>query len=96
MHAVIAERLRRDPSLLGDARANLARWRATSSPRVAPVLEEWEALLDGDFESLLGLLVSPGERATRLRQSSPFVGASFLLPAERTAIFRRFRESRAA
>ena len=96
MHAVIAERLRRDPSLLHHARVNLRRWRATCSPRVAPAFEEWEAILDGDFTSLLDLLVSPDERATRLRQSSPFAGPRFISPKERADIFRRHREPRTA
>lgn len=92
MHVLIECRLRRNPSLLRHARANLDRWRRTCSARVARTFDEWEGLLDGDIETLLNLLVSRDERAVRLRQSSPFVGAHFLSKQERDEIFRRFRE----
>jgi len=89
MDILIESRLRRDPSLLHHARANLARWRMTCSPRVLSTFKEWELLLDGDFDELLNFLVSTEERAVRLRQSSPFVGPHFLSEEERTEIFRR-------
>lgn len=45
-------------------------------------------MLDGPFERLLALLESEDERATRLRQSSPFCG--IVTPDERRAILKRF------
>jgi hypothetical protein len=71
MDILIAERLRRDSSPLRHAKENLARWRLSASPNVIPALDEWEALLNGNFDELLRFMVSSDERATRLRQSSP-------------------------
>ncbi len=95
-HRLVAEKLRADPGLLDLARANLCRWEASASPRVRPVLAEWRALIDAPRDELLAVLAGGDERATRLRQSSPFAGA--LTPGERFAILREFqsRESHAA
>ena len=78
------------------ARATLGRWLETSSPRVTPDLLEWQRVLSGPFDKLLVLLAATGERATSLRQSSPFCG--ILTPEERTRIILEFqkRESFAA
>jgi len=93
---LIAVKLRSQPALVGQARANLARWLETCSPRAKPALLEWQCVLAGPFDELLVLLEATDERATRLRQSSPFCG--ILTPAERIAIIREFqkRESVAA
>jgi hypothetical protein len=42
-------------------------------------IDEWEALLNGNFDELLRFMVSSDERATRLRQSSPFTGPALYL-----------------
>lgn len=93
---LIAAKLRSDPALLDKARSNLTRWLQTSDDRSTPDLLEWRRLLDGSFAEVLALLESTDERATRLRQSSPFCG--ILTPAERLAIIREYqaRESVAA
>jgi hypothetical protein len=81
----VAEKIRRDPSLLKRARRNLARWkeRRTTWPRC---LEEWEEILsDLPVEDVLALLVEDSEEGRRRRQSSPFTG--ILSAAERRAIF---------
>jgi hypothetical protein len=95
-HRRIAEKVGEDPSLLENARANLQRWLKTCSPGVRLTLLEWQQVLQLPFETLLTFLVSTDERATRLRQSSPFSG--ILTEAERLAIIREFhaRESAAA
>jgi hypothetical protein len=91
-----AEKIAANPALLEVARANVRRWKETSSPRVLPALLEWEALLNGPIEELFAMMKSMDERAVRLRQSSPFAG--ILSVAERTAILQEFqqRESSAA
>lgn len=78
------------------ARANLARWLQICDQRSVPDLLEWQRLLGGPVPELLAVLESTAERATRLRQSSPFCG--ILTPAERLAIIRQYhaRESVAA
>ena len=96
LHRLVAEKLRADSTLLDLAGANLDRWEAGASPRLRPVLAEWRALLGAPLDELLAVLTGEDERATRLRQSSPFAGA--LTSGERFAILREFqtRESRAA
>ena len=91
-HRLVAKKLRSDATVLDLARANLDRWKASASPRVRPVLAEWRALIDAP----LAVLTGEDERATRLRQSSPFAGA--LTSGERFAILREFqtRESHGA
>ena len=85
----VARRVAADPSLAARARATLDRWRATASPRSRPALDEWADALDGPPVGVVALLTGRDERATRLRQSSPFAGA--LPPAERNAILRRYQ-----
>ncbi len=93
---LIAAKLRDQPALLETARGNLARWLETCSAGTKPALLEWQRLLAGPFGELLSLLEATDERATRLRQSSPFCG--ILTPDERLSILREFqaRESHAA
>ncbi len=93
---LIAAKLRREPSLVDKAYGNLQRWLQTCSAAARPALLEWQALLDAPFDDLLAFLTSDDERATRLRQSSPFCG--ILTAQERLAIIRQFqdRESHAA
>ena len=85
-----AEKVAADPALVERAGATLARWLQTCSPRVRPVLLEWQGVLDGPRAELLALLVATDERAVRLRQSSPFAGV--LSPAERAVILKEFRQ----
>ncbi len=87
---LIAAKLSLDPALLDKARLNLSRWLETSDNRSVPDLPEWRRLLDGPLAEILALLESTDERATRLRQSSPFCG--ILTPAERLASIREFRQ----
>ena len=89
MHEAIAEKLRRDPvPVLAKARANLDRWRDSSTP--SRYLGEWERLLNGPADQLLALLLDESEDAIALRHASPFAGV--LTPQERWDIYRSFRE----
>lgn len=89
VHAAAAEHLRRDPSLVRVALANLDRFEPTASPGTRWAFAEWRHLIRGlPLAELLEFLTSDGEHATRMRQSSPFFG---ILPrAERDAIFDHF------
>ena len=93
---LIAAKLRSQPALVEKARANLTRWLKTCSAGAKPALLEWQRLLTGPFDELLALMEATDERATRLRQSSPFCG--LLTEEERLGIIREFqaRESAAA
>jgi hypothetical protein len=86
LHEAVAAKIEANPELVDVARGNLARWLRTHP---APALLEWQRLLDETpLPQLIALLRSEGERAARLRQSSPFAG--LLTPAERESILSRY------
>lgn len=87
---LIASRLRENPALVQKAHANLKRWLKTASPGARQTLREWQSVLDGPLEALLAVLESDDERATRLRQSSPFCGV--LSAAERLDLLKQFQQ----
>ena len=89
MHALIARKIERDPSLLEIARRNVERWRARWKEKPPAWLEEWRELLGQSWQSVATLITGSDERATRLRQSSPFAGV--LSNEERWRIHEAFR-----
>jgi hypothetical protein len=94
MHRLVAEKLRRDPCLLDRANRTLARWRATASPSSQPYLEEWERILRGGLDATIAVLLDDSERATALRQCSPFAGV--LSSRERFSFLREWKAAHAA
>jgi hypothetical protein len=78
-----AEKLLANPALVDRGLANLDRWLKTCS-----VLIEWQTLLQRPLPEVILVLRSTDQRATRLRQSSPFAG--LLSVSERTEILKRF------
>jgi len=81
----IADRLGEDPSLVGAARDFVVRRMRDATAREQKDLDEWQRLLERlSVRQLRNFLVHPGERATRLRQSLPFV--EVLSKDERQAI----------
>ena len=94
IHRLAVEKLEREPALLERARSILARWRAASSARTAPDLDEWQRLLDADGgRGVLAVALEDTERAAQLRQSSPL--ACLLTSQERFAIIKQWRNSHA-
>jgi hypothetical protein len=93
LDAIVVGRLRENPALVDRAKEILARWQATSGPRLLPVLLEWRRILEGDFEEMLSILQSDDEHARRLRQSSPFCGEQFVTREERNAVIRSYRHA---
>ncbi|MGO9593896.1 MAG: hypothetical protein ACLQFT_20310 [Steroidobacteraceae bacterium] len=89
MHAVIAEKINRDPGLLAIAHRNLSRWSVRWPDGSPPWLQEWRQILLRPWPEIAALLTEPSENAARLRQSSPFPGV--LTPAERKRIHEAFR-----
>jgi hypothetical protein len=87
LHRLVARKLLADPAVLHQARDNLRRWQATNGATV-PALAEWGLILDGPSAKVARLLTERSERATRLRQSSPFAGV--LTEAERRAVYESF------
>lgn len=89
LHRLIADKIRQDVSLLEVARGNIARWQAENGETGDPSPHtEWLVLIDGPVDQLLSLLEGQDQRATRLRQSTPFTG--ILTPAERDAVFAAY------
>ncbi len=72
--AAVAGKLAKNPSLIEDARARIALRLASASSRERKELEEWDRLLRSASPSRLRqILIDSGERATRLRQTLPFL-----------------------
>lgn len=75
MAQLVAERLRTDPTLVRRARDYLATRMRNAGPGEQHELKEWDRILRTmSVPRLRRFLIDEGERATRLRQSSPFVG----------------------
>ena len=87
LHRLIARKLAANPALLDKARENLRRWQKSSnSPSLA--FAEWAQILTNPVDQVAQLLEERSERATRLRQSSPFCG--ILTKTERRAIYESY------
>ncbi|HVZ49678.1 MAG TPA: hypothetical protein VG916_12915 [Gemmatimonadaceae bacterium] len=70
----VAERLRRDPSMIDRAREYIERRMTTASPGERLELSEWRDILDTSSPARVRrFLTSTTDRATRLRQSLPFL-----------------------
>ena len=87
LHRLVAAKLRADPAILNEARDNLLRWQKMDGSPVLP-LSEWEKILSGTPSQVAAFLEERSERATRLRQSSPFAG--ILTEAERNAVYESY------
>jgi hypothetical protein len=72
-HGAIAERLVRDPSIIGRARARVAAWEASGSvhPRW---IAAWSELLARPLAEICDKLREPTEQMAALRQVTPFAG----------------------
>lgn len=87
-HRAIAERLAADPAIVERARERVRGWLASHPD--AHYAAAWSAILARAIPEIVAFLVDDGERATELRQSTPFAGA--LAPRERWRIWREVRE----
>lgn len=89
MHAVIAEKMRREPRVLDTARKNIERWQAKWGRESPPWVAEWRRILRRPPHEIAALITEPTENAARLRQSTPFAGV--LTREERRRIYEAFR-----
>lgn len=93
LHRAIADRIRTNPRLMEKARENLQKYLDQFAQENRPLpksLSEWQDILTNrSREAVLEFLVSSGETAGRLRQSSPFAG--ILTPKERWKIYEAYR-----
>ncbi len=87
LHRLVAEKVRAAPELLDLARENLRRWQDAQGT-ASPAYAEWAQILASPASHVLALLAERSERATRLRQSSPFAG--ILSQEERREIYESY------
>jgi hypothetical protein len=86
----VARRLALDPAIVTSAREHIARRLHNASPNERGELREWDSILKTmSVPRLQRFLVDSGERATRLRQSMPFL--SVLSSEERAKILTKAR-----
>jgi hypothetical protein len=89
----IAQKVRKNPSLMKIPRSNLRRWRRKLG-YWPPALREWEKILEENpIERVLRILTQDNDDGQRLRQSDPFVG--ILTESERRR-FLKLNEKTAA
>lgn len=89
MHAVIARKIERDPTLLQIAVGNVERWSQQRGKDTPAWLDEWREILNRPWAEVVALITDPSENGARLRQSSPFAG--ILTSQERWRIYEAFR-----
>jgi hypothetical protein len=89
MHAVIAQKIERNPKLLEIPRNNLTRWSARWDKQAPAWYRRWCAIMARPWPEIAALITQPSEEGARLRQSSPFAGV--LSAAERKRIYEAFR-----
>jgi hypothetical protein len=89
-HHAVAEKLRRDPSLLHIAIENIERW--AQIPGLSQhYLNAWRELLALPFDELLTFIEADSEQMTAMRQATPFAGV--LTPQERWRVYADFSKS---
>jgi hypothetical protein len=88
LHCLIARKIAAEPRLLEIAKRNLAAWTARYGDAPPRALEEWRRVLARPWPEIAALITDPGERANRLRQSSPFAGV--LSATERRRVYEAF------
>ena len=86
LHREIAKRVRANPELIAMVGKNIEQWIEKSGE--IPVWNEWRKILRRPIDQIIDMMVSPGEKARQLRQSTPFCG--ILTPKERWKIYESF------
>jgi len=94
LHRLVVEKIRKNPALFDRARLTLARYRRSVCGRSQPYLREWERLMNQGMDACLDAAVAGSERATAMRQSSPFSG--ILTNRERFAFLKTWNSGHAS
>ncbi len=89
MHCLAAQKIEHDPALLDQVRRTLESWRLRYGVSTPRALDEWKTILRRPWPEIAAFITDPGERATRLRQSTPFAGV--LNARERERVYAAFR-----
>ena len=88
-HGAVAERIRAYPHVLARARARASEW-VRDGGRTSGAARAWAEILAAPVDEICAFLTDPSERATALRQSTPFAGA--IDSRERWRIWRAVRD----
>lgn len=91
LHYLIADKIRKEPCLIEEAKATIEKWLNTVSPHSKPYLVEWKKILNSSTEQCLAFMTENSEHADSLRQSSPFAG--ILTNKERFEFLNKWRSS---
>ena len=94
LHEAIAQRLIQDPVGVIERARNTLGLMMERHPGAAPLLAEWEALLERPVSEVAEVLLDPRPRARELRQVTPFAG--ILSQSQRAEVYRRFAASEEA
>jgi hypothetical protein len=89
MHCLAAQKIELRPALLDHVRRLLNNWRSRYGQESPRALDEWDAVLSQPWPEIAAFITDSGERATRLRQSTPFAGV--LSARERERVYAAFR-----
>ena len=89
MHCLAAQKIMLEPALLEQVRRTLDAWRARYAKDTPRALDEWAVILRRPWPQIAAFITDAGERATRLRQSTPFAGV--LGARERQRVYAAFR-----
>lgn len=73
LHAAVADRIRRDPTLIEVARRRVREWQALGTV-LRPYADEWASLLALPWPELEAALTDRSQHMHDLRQVSPFAG----------------------
>lgn len=90
LHRLIADKIRREPSLFEKPKQTLTHWRNVVCENSQPYMEEWQRLVDEGMDKCLAVATEDSEYARALRQSSPFCGV--LSHKERFVFFKKWAE----
>ncbi len=93
MHRLIAAKIRNDPVLFEKVRVTIGRFRQIVCANSQSYLIEWERVIKQGMEAALALATEESERATALRQASPFAG--ILTKPERLAFLAQWKRDHA-
>jgi hypothetical protein len=91
-HKLIAKKLQENPErILALARRNLQRYIKGRSATTTSLWREWRTLLDqNSVDRIIAVMTAKTQKATELRQASPFAGA--LSPEEIARTIQREKE----
>ena len=89
MHCLAARKIEHNPALLDQVRRTLDVWRSRYGDDTPRALDEWKAILRQPWPGIAAFITDQGERAMRLRQSTPFAGV--LSARERERVYAAFR-----